>query len=116
MKIGKIYTNNGLQVKYTGVDQAEVKSSVKELWYDVTPKTCTCPDFQIRKRGKGICKHMDVAFYSVKQVTFDKLNFKEGVGIDEAYEELGEEAVNALIRNGEIVKMSKKFYLLNQEK
>jgi len=113
MKIGKIYTNNGLKVKYTGIDIALVKSSVNDKWYNVTPNNCNCPDFQIRKRGQGICKHMEAAFYSVKQVIFDKLNFKKGVSIDETYEELGEEAVNALIRQGEIIKMSKKFYLLN---
>jgi len=113
MKIDKIYVNNGLKVKYSGIDQAEVKSSVKDLWYNVSPKNCDCPDFQIRKRGKGICKHMEAAFYSVKQIKFDKLNFKNGVNIDEAYEELGEEAVNVLLRQGEIIKMSTKFYLLN---
>ena len=113
MKLNKIYTIDEMTVKYTGIDKAEVLSSKGPVeWYKVSPTSCTCPDFQIRKRGIGVCKHMSTVF-SPKQIKFDKLNFKKGVEIDEAYEELGESEINKLLQFGEIIKMSRKFYLLN---
>ena len=61
-EINKVYKIKGLTVKYTGVDKAEVLSSKGSTWYVVTPDNCTCPDFVIRRKGRGSCKHMKIAF------------------------------------------------------
>ena len=55
---------NEKNYEYTEMDKACVMSSNKKDWYNVTPSTCDCYDFVVNKKGSGVCKHMEMVYYS----------------------------------------------------
>jgi len=93
---------------------AKVLSSNGSTWYDVTEKSCTCPHFAFRMRGRGgLCKHMKKAFYEVEENSNLELqSFKDGIDMDDAYTKYGDDKINTWIRMGEILLLKRKFILL----
>jgi len=97
-----------------------VESSRKGSFYDVDLKksTCTCPQFRFRLRGKGECKHIKAC----KELSagncegFDEMvaYVREHVFVEsvELIEKFGEECVDSMIAQGELIEEQGKVRLL----
>ena len=86
----------------------QVLSSNGKTFYEVTPNSCTCPDFRFRQAGSGgRCKHM-IKCFSPQQIEFgkDKIDFfKDGVSVADALEKYNEIDVKSWISYGYIAKI-----------
>jgi hypothetical protein len=95
----------------------KIKSSSSNKFYEVTPHSCTCPDYVYRQaKHGGKCKHIIKTYYPQTQDA-DELKdmrqfFNSGAHIDEAYEKFGDEKIHRWIELGEICKFKGKFVLL----
>jgi hypothetical protein len=87
---------------------------------DLYNNTCTCPHYVHRmKRIKGDCKHLKAVKESVSSSTPDEYDeivklIKENVFVDsiELIDKFGEERINELIKNGELIEEHGKIRLL----
>ena len=81
--------------------------------YKVTSTSCTCPNFYIRLKGKGKCKHMIFVQNSITGDTKEIINFIRGrtVTYAELSEKFGDKVQDKLIvleQRGEILHDTKK--------
>ena len=99
----------------------KVMSSDKKKVYEVTQTSCTCSDFTYRQaRVGGKCKHILKCFgeINVSSNDIEELGkpFKNGLDINEAYKQIGDDKIKQMIEARVIIKSPKigdnKFYLL----
>jgi len=99
-------------------DYFEVEGSRPGALYKVSLKqnSCTCPHFRFRLKGQGECKHITAVRDHVGVPGYDDIIgfVEEQVFVDsiELIEKFGEDAVDRLISEGELVEDGGKVRLL----